>query len=231
MPSQNASQTDDAGRADAKPPRRERGRARVAALLEAAGAEFAEKGFDAATMTAIAARAGASIGSLYQFFPTKDVLARALLEQYLTELVEAFEQLRDAAPALEVAVLSHRLARAMIAFRSAHPAFAPLIETHGSALPSAVGVRERLRGEIAAVLRAKAPGMKPTEAQVRAAVVQQLMKAAVAVQSDASLSHRAAGIDELERLMLMYLTDMLGGQEGGTAIAEAKPTKRTISNT
>jgi AcrR family transcriptional regulator len=39
----------------------------VAALLDAAGSGFADRGFDGATMTEIAARAGASIGLLYQF--------------------------------------------------------------------------------------------------------------------------------------------------------------------
>ncbi|MGG1947201.1 helix-turn-helix domain-containing protein [Trinickia sp. NRRL B-1857] len=107
----------------------------MAALLDAAGAEFAEKGFDAATMTAIAARAGASIGSLYQFFPTKDVLADALLEAYLTTLIDDLGRLREAAPALDIAVLAHRLARAFVDFRAAHPAFAPLVETPGRSLP------------------------------------------------------------------------------------------------
>lgn len=210
MASQNASHSGDDVRADAKAPCRERGRARVAALLEAAGAEFAEKGFDAATMTAIAARAGASIGSLYQFFPTKDVLADALLKAYLATLMEGLGQLREAAPTLDVATLAHRLTRALVAFRAAHPAFAPLVETPGRSLPAVVGVRERIRAEIAAILRAKAPSMKAAEAQVRAAVVQQLMKAAVAIQGEASFPHRAAVIDDLERVMNQYLDETLG---------------------
>ncbi|MGN6316021.1 TetR/AcrR family transcriptional regulator [Trinickia sp.] len=226
-PSQNASEAQDDARPDAKAPRRERGRARVAALLDAAGAEFAQKGFDAATMTAIAARAGASIGSLYQFFPTKDVLAHALLESYVEALVSDFQQLRDAAATLDLPALAHRLARALVAFRSAHPAFAPLAEAHGGAHPLAAGVRERLRGEIAAVLRAKAPHMKPAQAQVRAAVVQQLMKAAVAVQGDSTMTHRAAAVDELEHVMGLYLQDALGDsiQAGGNSSA-AQPKRR-----
>lgn len=219
MASQDASRADDEARADAKAPRRERGRARVAALLEAAGAEFAEKGFDAATMTAIAARAGASIGSLYQFFPTKDVLADALLEAYLTTLMEDLGRLREAAPALDIAAMAHRLARAFVDFRAAHPAFARLVETPGRSLPAAAGVRERLRAEIAAVLRAKAPGMKAAEAQVRAAVVQQLMKSAVAIQAEATFAHRAAVIDELEYVMKLYLDETLSA-------AGASPGKR-----
>src|SRR5262245_43792395 len=73
--------------AQPKAPRRRRGEIRVAALLAAAAAVFAEKGYQAATMTEIAARAGAAIGSLYQFFPSKEALAAALLQRY-GELME-----------------------------------------------------------------------------------------------------------------------------------------------
>jgi AcrR family transcriptional regulator len=58
----------------------------MAAMLDAAGAVFAESGFDAATMTAIAERSGSSIGALYQYFPNKLTLARALREQYGEEM-------------------------------------------------------------------------------------------------------------------------------------------------
>lgn len=133
----------------------------------------------------------------------KDVLADALLETYLAALIGDFERLREDAPALDVAALAHRLARA------AHPAFAPLVEAPGRSLPAAAGVRQRLRSEIAAVLCAKAPRMKAGEAQVCGAVVQQLMKAAVALHGEASFTHRAAAIDELERLMKIYLDEVL----------------------
>jgi hypothetical protein len=68
-----------------------------------------------------------------------------------------------------------------------------------------------VRREIAAVLSAKAPGMKSAQALVRAAVVQQLMKAAIAIHGETSFTHRAAVIDELERVMAGYLEAALGG--------------------
>ena len=46
-------------------PRLQRGHARVSGLLAAAARVFVNRGYDAATMTEIAAEAGASIGSLY----------------------------------------------------------------------------------------------------------------------------------------------------------------------
>src|SRR5262249_19964005 len=70
------------GKATARAPQRERGKRRVAALLKAAASSFAEKGYDAVTMTEVAARARAPIGSLYQFFPSKEALADALLDRF-----------------------------------------------------------------------------------------------------------------------------------------------------
>src|SRR5260370_32173374 len=72
----------------AREPQRDRGRLRVAALLKAAAAVFAEKGFDGATMTEVAARASTAIGSLYQFFPNKEALADAVLARF-GELMDA----------------------------------------------------------------------------------------------------------------------------------------------
>jgi AcrR family transcriptional regulator len=77
----------------ARQPKRERGRQRVEALLDAAAAIFMERGMEAATMTEIAARAGASIGSLYQFFPNKLLLAEALRERFVAKALGVFEAL------------------------------------------------------------------------------------------------------------------------------------------
>jgi AcrR family transcriptional regulator len=66
-------------------PQQERSRRRVAALLDAASEEFAERGFTAATTTGVAARAGVPIGSLYQWFPDKDALLYGLADRHLTE--------------------------------------------------------------------------------------------------------------------------------------------------
>ena len=59
-------------------PRQARARQRVNIILDAAAAEFAAVGYEAATTNAIARRAGTSIGSLYQFFPNKEAVLEAL---------------------------------------------------------------------------------------------------------------------------------------------------------
>lgn len=57
--------------------RQKRGLLRVEEILHAAGALFAEVGYDKATTNMIAARAGISPGSLYQFFPNKEAITLA----------------------------------------------------------------------------------------------------------------------------------------------------------
>lgn len=62
-------------------------------MLDAAAELFAEQGVDAVTMEAIAARAGTSIGSLYQYFPDKHAVFVALAERVLERSRAAFDVL------------------------------------------------------------------------------------------------------------------------------------------
>ncbi len=101
----------------AKEPKRERGKQRVAALMDAGAELFAEKGYEATTMTEIASRAGAAIGSLYQFFPSKEALAEALFNRFAERAAASFAQVEARAPgcsARELAdlLIDHKLAQA-----------------------------------------------------------------------------------------------------------------------
>lgn len=60
----------------------------VATLLEAATRVFVKEGYAKATTNRIAAAAGVSVGSLYQYFPGKDAIAVELLRRYRDGLVE-----------------------------------------------------------------------------------------------------------------------------------------------
>src|SRR5262249_34592997 len=87
-------------------PKQERGSLRVSALLQAAEAAIGEQGYEAATMTAIADRAGAAIGSLYQFFPTKEALAETLRSKLNDDLCNALLEVEGEAPELAPAELA-----------------------------------------------------------------------------------------------------------------------------
>src|SRR5271156_6564585 len=108
-------------------PQQARAERTVAGLLDAAAAVIAEVGYEAATLTAVAARAGASIGSLYQYFPDKPAVARALAERYGAELADQWGPLMAEAPSLKVNELVDLMFDVMLKFQAERPAFLPLV--------------------------------------------------------------------------------------------------------
>lgn len=54
-------------------------------ILEAAAHVFAEHGYVGGTTNRIAEQAGISIGSLYQYFPNKDAVLRALMDSHVDD--------------------------------------------------------------------------------------------------------------------------------------------------
>jgi AcrR family transcriptional regulator len=63
-----------------KAPRTERGRRTLRTLLDAAAAEFGEKGFHESSVVSITSRAGIALGSFYTYFDSKETLFRALVK-------------------------------------------------------------------------------------------------------------------------------------------------------
>jgi AcrR family transcriptional regulator len=69
-----------------KQPRQERSKATVDAILEASARVLVKHGFDGLTTNAAATAAGVSIGSLYQYFPNKEAIVAALIENHLEQM-------------------------------------------------------------------------------------------------------------------------------------------------
>src|SRR5271165_2011430 len=63
-----------------------RSRLTVDALVEATARVLIKEGYDRASTNKIAAKAGVSIGSLYQYFPSKEALVAAVIERHTQEL-------------------------------------------------------------------------------------------------------------------------------------------------
>jgi AcrR family transcriptional regulator len=74
-----------------KLPKQSRSEATVRAILEAAAQVFERQGYAATTTNRIAERAGVSIGSLYQYFPNKDAILVALVQQHIIESTAALQ--------------------------------------------------------------------------------------------------------------------------------------------
>jgi AcrR family transcriptional regulator len=136
----------------------ERSRATVAALVEATARILVGEGFDKASTNRIAEVAGVSIGSLYQYFPSKEALVLAVVERHNREIMQLVGaslaeietlSLEDAVRRLVgVAIEGHRvdpdlhrvlteqiprigvLEQAQGAFLNAHAAFRGYLENH-----------------------------------------------------------------------------------------------------
>jgi AcrR family transcriptional regulator len=65
-----------------------RSRATVDALVEATARILVDQGFDQASTNRIAERAGVSVGSLYQYFPSKEALVLAVAERHNREIMQ-----------------------------------------------------------------------------------------------------------------------------------------------
>ena len=65
-----------------------RSRATVDALVEATARILVQEGFDKASTNRIAEVAGVSVGSLYQYFPSKEALVAAVIERHQQEIMQ-----------------------------------------------------------------------------------------------------------------------------------------------
>lgn len=66
----------------------DRSRATVDALVEATARILVKEGFDKASTNRIAATAGVSVGSLYQYFPGKEALVAAVIDRHSQETMQ-----------------------------------------------------------------------------------------------------------------------------------------------
>jgi AcrR family transcriptional regulator len=97
-----------------KTPVQERAAVTVEAVNEATVQVLLTAGLERMTTTRVAARAGVSVGTLYQYYPNKQALLFAVLEQHLMVLATAVEQACEQARGLTVRGMTEALVRAFI---------------------------------------------------------------------------------------------------------------------
>ena len=74
-----------------KQPVQARSEATVLAIYEASIQVLLSVGYRKLTTTRVAERAGVSVGTLYQYFPNRQALIRAVLERYLAEMAASIQ--------------------------------------------------------------------------------------------------------------------------------------------
>ncbi|MBV8663204.1 MAG: TetR/AcrR family transcriptional regulator [Hyphomicrobiales bacterium] len=157
-------------------PKRQRGRDRVAAIMDAGAAVFTRKGYAAATMTEIAAEAGAAIGSLYRFFPTKEALAEALVARYGAFLTTAFAEIEAKVDELTPLELAGALIEVMQSHAPERAAAIALIDARPDALELRSTLRGALRAATAGIVTKTAPGLSAPDALTAATLLLHVLK-------------------------------------------------------
>lgn len=185
-------------------PKRQRGHLRVAAIMEAGVAVFTEKGYDAATMTEIAARSGTAIGSLYRFFPSKEVLADALLLSYADHVTDRFVALAARAPAMTLDVLADALVDFMVSLQSQRSFAVALLDARGGSDARRIKFRQAMRDGLAVVLRTVIPAMTKAKSETMAVVLLYVLKGVRAVADEKPAARRLLQA-EIRQLVRVYL--------------------------
>jgi AcrR family transcriptional regulator len=196
-------------------PQQDRGHRRVDTLLDAAAAEITGTGYEAATMCAIATRAGASIGSLYQFFPNKVAIVQALRARYYGEFELMWAPLATDAAHLSLQELVIRLVDSTVSFVERHPAFLTLLDAPASTHAPAA-VRERFQRLVASFLLARKPRMSAEKAHRLATVTLQMLKAMNFLYRDLAPRERRPYIQEFKMLLQCYLESRIGPHNTAT---------------
>lgn len=188
--------------------RQERGRRRIEHILDVAATLFAEVGFEAATTNAIAARAGMSPGSLYQFFPNKDAIAEALTDQFAARLRETQAIFGPEIEYLPLDELIDHVVDPLVAFHVAHPGFQAMFSGSIVSPRLAAATQEFLQAVVrrAEVMFAVRAAHLPPERRARCARVSvEVVRALLPLIVASDPAERDAMVAELKAVQRGYL--------------------------
>ena len=195
-------------------PVQERGQQRLDRILDAADSLFAEVGYDRATTNAIAARAGASVGSLYQFFGDKRAVLEALAQRYQDQLRAVHDSvLTEDTARLPLPEVYERVLRALAEFYSRNRGFPPLF--HGAATNNELAeVGQRLLqecvGRVEGMLSVRAPHLSSERRSLLATINVEVIRALLPLASSGDERFRESMLSEIKKMLLGHMAAEVG---------------------
>ena len=195
-------------------PQQERSARRFAGFLDAAAELFAEVGYEAATMTAVAERSGSSIGALYNYFPDKQSVAFTLLNQYSQELEAHWKPLMQQVEAVTHGEFADTFIERITEFVQRRPAYLKLLAAPVRFRRDSA-TRRASRVAIANAFQAKNPTLSIEEALLAANVTLQMVRGMMTIYGEADLKGKNLVVAEFKKMLTLYLGTVLfarGGQ-------------------
>lgn len=207
-------------------PRQARAQATVDAIIQATARVLVEDGYDRASTNRIAQAAGVSIGSLYQYFPSKEALVAALVDEHLGRMTAVVTRALDEVTPAELPHNAHVMVSALIAAYRVDPRLHHVLCQE---VPKIGELRRIYEFEqtLAEVMRQHLNSLR---AQIRHQNIDRavfLLVNAVpsviraAIESDPEGQNDAALADELRDMILRYLVYVPANESGAFARVSA----------
>jgi AcrR family transcriptional regulator len=192
-----------------KRPRQERSEGTVDAILEASARELARAGYEATTTNAIAKAAGISVGSLYQYFPSKDAIAVELVRRYRTDRLAFIRSQLEAVGEKPLTSVVRALFSSFVQAEGIRPElYRVLIEQvlRTSARRELLGYEEKLEAVVVEALRRVQPPPQIDDLELAAFVLVRIVLALVhSANADEHRYSPSALASELTKIVVGYL--------------------------
>jgi AcrR family transcriptional regulator len=208
-----------------KSPVQARSASSVDAILEATVQVLLGVGKERLTTTAVAARAGVSVGTLYQYFPNKSALLQAVLSRHMGDVAETVEAACAAQHGKSVAEMAgpfvtEFLKAKMRDIRASGAMYAVSNDVDGATIAKQTGVRI-LRALVAMLKTAQEP---LRDAELAASMVQGAL---------AGVSRRLLESEDPEGMlepMRAELIVFVGGYLKGCVLPDERPARAAVTS-
>ena len=189
----------------------DRSRATVDALLAATTRVLVKEGYDRASTNKIADAAGVSIGSLYQYFPSKEALVAAVIDRHVGEMMDVVRAALVRVATMPVPEAARELVKVMIEAHRIEPKLHRVLVEQSPRVGNMDNL-ERVDEEAIALVRAYLESRRDELAVDDLEMAAFLSVYAVEAMTHAAVLRRPAlldnprFIDEVAALVTRYLT-------------------------
>jgi AcrR family transcriptional regulator len=189
-----------------------RSQATVEALLDATARVLTREGYDRASTNRIAATAGVSVGSLYQYFPNKEALVAALVARHNREMLDLLRDALKEVASLDLATAIAKLVRAAVDAHRVDPALHRVFDEQVPRTGQLAKI-EALQGETFRLVKSYLEERRgeisvsdlDSATSILVSTVEALTHQFVIHRPDAQARDRDRFIDEVTRLVVGYL--------------------------
>jgi AcrR family transcriptional regulator len=199
-------------------PTQERSHATVDAILDAVAHILIAHGSEGATVGSIARRAGVSVGSLYQYFATKDALVDACAQRAVQRSLKRLESQLPAVLSFPVREAVPRLIRVVVANFRADEALQRALLTERRSRKIVAEFQDRTVDLIRVYLESRTQELNQVEPKSAAFILVHGMQGVMDAALGKRVDHQQFEVLtlQLDRLVLSYLfaNETPGGYQG-----------------